>query len=533
VTEREQEVIIVGAGPVGLTAALWLARVGVCSVLLEAQDEPGCEGSRAICVQRTTLEILHRLGCDLVDRGVSWTLGRTYFRETELFQMRFPDSGDETYPPFINIPQAEQEAVMLEVVRRTPSIDLRCGRRVVTVEQDDAEVVVTTEGAHGAEQFRARWLVACDGARSTVRSLLRIPFDGPSHPDRFLIADIKAKLPFPNERRFFFDPPHNPGHQVLIHPQPNDVWRIDWQVPAETSADDERDSGRLDERIRAIIGDVPFELVWLSGYRFQQRVARQFRLGRVFLVGDSAHVFSPFGARGMNSGIQDAENLAWKLWLVLIGAASPALLDTYEIERAAAAQENLRVTAATMRWMAPGSKLSLVKRNAILRGSLHFASLRRLVNSGRLSEPFTYLDSPIVDHSNGGHGVQLAPGAPPPDAECLLDGSRVRFRELLGEGFVTLHFADDVASHLDFVGELKPTSLPNVTFLVVPATVVDGDAVSPVGRWLVDRNGTLASTLRVARHEAEVIRPDGHLAARIKAPDGGSVVQALDLARGG
>jgi 2-polyprenyl-6-methoxyphenol hydroxylase-like FAD-dependent oxidoreductase len=530
-SSREAQVIVVGAGPVGLAAALWLSSVGISTLLLEADDAPGCEGSRAICVERTTLEILHRLGVDLVDAGVSWTLGRTYFRKTELFQTRFPESGRETYPPFINISQADQEAAMLEVAAGSPLIDLRCGRRVIAVDHEGEEVSVTTEGAHGTEEFRAPWVLACDGAHSTVRSLLGIPFDGHSHPDRFLIADIKAALPFPDERRFFFDPPHNPGRQVLIHPQPNSVWRIDWQVPEDTDAEEERRRGRLDERIRAIIGDRPFEVVWLTGYRFHQRRARRFRAGRVFLVGDAAHLFAPFGARGMNSGVQDAENLAWKLWLVLVGAAPAELLDTYEIERIAAADENLRVTDATMRWMAPGSRWRLAKRNAILRGSVHSKSLRRLVDSGRLSEPFTYGESPIVAGDNRDSRA-LRPGSPPPDAQCEVAGKEVRFRELLGKGFVVLDFCDHLTRSAARVRAGRSGVVPHMTYLVTSDERAVARPLPATAHWLLDRDGTLAGTLRGSWDEAEVLRPDGHLAVRIPAPTPESVETALNFAAG-
>ena len=147
-------------------------------------------------------------------------------------------------------------------------------------------------------------------------------FPGHSHEDLFLICDIRATLPFPRERRFFFDPPWNPGRQVLVHPQPDDLWRIDWQVPSGTDVEAERASGALDRRIRQVVGrTTPYELAWVTAYRFHQRLAPRFRVGRVLLAGDAAHLMSPFGARGLNSGAADAENLAWKLALVLGGRA--------------------------------------------------------------------------------------------------------------------------------------------------------------------------------------------------------------------
>ena len=397
-------VAIVGAGPVGMTMALSLARYGVPSVLLDEDEQTTCVGSRSICVQRATLEAFDRFGVGerMSDEGVTWTCGRTYYRDTELFQIHFPERGTERFPPFVNLSQERVERILLERVEAEPLVDLRWQSRVVGVRQDAHAVTLELED-DGA--VSGRYAVACDGPHSTMRKLCGLDFPGHGHRDRFLIADIRARLPFPSERRFFFDPPSNPGRQVLLHPQPDDVWRIDWQVPPGVDAEDERESGRLDERIRAIVGDTAYKLVWLTGYTFHQRMLRSFRSGRVFFAGDAAHVMAPFGARGMNSGVQDAENLAWKLWGVLAGWAPEMLLDTYDAERRAAAAHNLRVVDGTMRFMVPPTRARRLLRNAILRASQYARPARWLVNSGRLSEPFVYGESPIV--ANGGERLDI------------------------------------------------------------------------------------------------------------------------------
>jgi 2-polyprenyl-6-methoxyphenol hydroxylase-like FAD-dependent oxidoreductase len=325
--------------------------------------------------------------------GVTWTCGRTYYRDTELFEIRFPERGGERFPPFVNISQERVERILLERVEAEALVDLRWRSRVIGVRQDEGGVTLDLEG--GGE-VGGPYAVACDGPHSTLRKLCGLEFPGHGHRDRFLIADIRARLPFPSERRFYFDPPSNRGRQVLLHPQPGDVWRIDWQVPPEVDAEEERRSGRLDERIRALVGDTPYQLVWITGYTFHQRMLRSFRERRVFFAGDAAHVMAPFGARGLNSGVQDAENLAWKLWGVLEGWAPEALLDTYDAERRAAAAHNLRVVDETMRFMVPPSRAHRLLRAAILRASRYVRPVRRLVNSGRLSEPFVYRESPIV-----------------------------------------------------------------------------------------------------------------------------------------
>jgi 2-polyprenyl-6-methoxyphenol hydroxylase-like FAD-dependent oxidoreductase len=382
-------VLIVGAGPVGMTLALELARFDVPSVVLDSK--PGLEriGSRSMVIARHAIEAFLRLGCGerVLAKGVALASARTYFRDVELFSVEFPEAAEAEIPRFLNLQQTYVEEYLHELLAATPLVDVRWHSEVTGLEQDEAGVTLTLRDGR---TLRGPYAVGCDGPHSTVRKLAGIAFAGRSFDDRFLIADVRAELPFPSERRFFFDPPHNPGRQILIHPQPDSEWRIDWQVPSETDAEAERASGRLDERIRAIVGPAPYELTWLTAYRFHERVAARFRAGRVFLAGDAAHLFAPFGARGMNSGIEDACNLGWKLALVVAGDASDALLESFDGERRPAAHENLRVTSATMRFMAPPTKLHRAARNAILRASVRSRRARRLVNSGKLAEPAVY-----------------------------------------------------------------------------------------------------------------------------------------------
>ena len=346
------DVAVVGAGAVGLTLAARLAQHGASVDLFEAEPRRERIGSKAICMQRETLEIWARLGIGqaVADRGIQWRVGRTYVRGRQLFEIHLPGD-EEHFPPFVNISQSEVEE-RLEARAVELGVRIHRGHRFTGLDQDADGVVATFEADAGPVSHRSGFLVGTDGAHSSVRHALRIGFDGYSFDDRFLISDVRAQLPFSHERHFHLDPPWNPGRQVLIHPQPDGVWRIDWQVPPETDAEVERASGGLDRRIRDVIGaETPYELVWVTAYRFSQRLADAFRVDRVFLAGDAAHVMSPFGARGLNSGVADAENLAWKLAWVLRGEASGSLLDTYEAERKPVARENLAVTDATMRFL--------------------------------------------------------------------------------------------------------------------------------------------------------------------------------------
>jgi 2-polyprenyl-6-methoxyphenol hydroxylase-like FAD-dependent oxidoreductase len=425
-------VAIVGAGAVGLTLAGRLAQHGVEVELYEAAAETGPTGSRAICMQRETLEIWARLGVGerVAERGVQWRIGRTYYRGRLLFEIRLPDQPGEHFPPFVNISQSEVEELLLARLAAL-RVRIHTGHRFIGLTQDRDGVDATYETDAGTVTHRSSILVGTDGAHSAVRHAVGAEFTGYTFDDRFLIADIRAELPFTNQRHFHFDPPWNPGRQVLIHPQPDGVWRIDWQVPPETDADDERANGGLDRRIREVIGSgTPYELAWMTGYRFSQRLADHFRFGRVFLAGDAAHVMSPFGARGLNSGVADAENLAWRLAGVL-DSAKDALLDGYEIERRGAALENLAATDATMRFMAPHGALRRAWRNLVLRMAPRSAWFRARVNAGRLAEPAVYPASVA-----GPQEPSLPrPGSVAPDV--LLPGGR-RLRDRLGRGWVTL-----------------------------------------------------------------------------------------------
>jgi 2-polyprenyl-6-methoxyphenol hydroxylase-like FAD-dependent oxidoreductase len=375
-------VLICGAGPVGLVTVLLLARWGVPSTVLEAAPERDVSGSRAICLQRDVLEVFDRIGCaaPMLAEGVTWSVGRTFYREHELFTTTFPDPGCSSLPPWINLSQTRTEHYLLDAVQASPLVDLRSDHRVVALTQDRAGVEVDVAADGGLRRLPASWLVAADGARGTVRRLLGVGFPGRSFPDQFLIADVRAELPFPHERRFYFDPEWNPGRQVLVHEQPDLLWRIDWQVPADYDLAAERASGALDACIHRIVGQRPYEIVWLSVYRFHERVADRFRIGRVFLAGDAAHLFAPFGARGLNSGVQDAENLAWKLAAVhhgwVTGHDAERLLDSYAQERHPAALENLRVTNATMQFLVPQDEAARTRRREVLEQAVHDADAR-------------------------------------------------------------------------------------------------------------------------------------------------------------
>jgi 2-polyprenyl-6-methoxyphenol hydroxylase-like FAD-dependent oxidoreductase len=514
----DAQVAVVGAGPVGMTLAGRLAQHGLRVLLLEQHPGHTGEGSKALCMQRETLEIWARLGIgeQVADRGVQWQVGRTFFRGRELFSVTLPGTGADHFPAFVNINQTEVEAMLLERLRELPNVDVRWSHRLTGLRQDGTGVTLACDTPDGARSLRAGYVVGADGAHSAVRHLMGMGFPGHSHADLFLICDIRARLPFPNERHFHFDPPWNPGRQVLVHPQPDDTWRIDWQVPSGTDVDAERASGALDRRIRQVVGEnTAYEVEWVTAYRFHQRLAPRFRVGRILLAGDAAHLMSPFGARGLNSGAADAENLAWKLALVESGIAPEPLLDSYAGERRAAAEDNLAVTDASMRFMVPRGPLQRIARNAILRGSVRSAALRRRVNSGKLSQPFTYDRSPVVAPPHDDARLPLH-GAVAADAPCTALGAEGggvrRLLDLVGDGFLLLL----VCRSLPDAAAATAVRADGLSWPAPTRVAVFGATMPLRGVTVLrDPSGTLMATYGAAGSRAWLIRPDGHLAGSL------------------
>lgn len=510
-------VIVVGAGPVGLSAAIDLAHQGIPTILLD-DDNKLSTGSRAICFAKRTLEIFDRLQCGerMVDKGVSWNVGKVFFRDEEVYSFNLlPEEGHHR-PAFINLQQYYVEGYLYEQARQEEKLELRWKNKVVGLVQADDHVELTVETPDKTYKLRAAYVIAADGGRSAMRNLMGLESKGREFKDRFLIADVKMKADFPTERWFWFDPPFHPNQSVLLHKQPDNVWRIDFQLGWDADPVLERQPERVIPRVQALLGkDVEFELEWVSVYTFSCLRMEKFRHGRVLFAGDSAHGVSPFGARGANSGVQDADNLAWKLNLVLSGKAPGALLDTYGIEREEAADENILNSTRATDFITPKSPVSKIFRDAVLALSKHHAFARRIVNSGRLSMPTTYKNSPLATADSEHFTGKMVPGAPCTDAPITINGKPGWLLSLLGNDFNGVYFADAGGPDpkvLDALHALTLADIPVKTLVVMPGdgTVQDFAGIAAV----TDSTGLIKQRLDAQPDTFYLLRPDQHICAR-------------------
>jgi len=521
-TPAHHPVVIVGAGPVGLTLAIDLALHRIPVVLLD-NDNTLSSGSRAICFAKRTLEVFDRLGCGdrMVDKGVSWHVGKVFFHGEQVYRFDLlPEPGHER-PAFINLQQYYVEGYLVERAATLPLIDLRWNHKVTGIEPRDDGALLTIETPEGNYQLAADYVGACDGSRSNLRQLMGLEAKGRTFRDRFLIADITMDAQLPTERRFWFDPPFHPGQSVLLHKQADGMWRVDFQLGWDADPVEERKPENITPRVRALLDSigfdgVQFQIGWASVYTFACQRMERFRHGRVLFAGDSAHGVSPFGARGANSGVQDADNLAWKLAAVLQGEAPDALLDSYASEREFAADENIRHSTRATDFITPKSEVSRLFRDAVLTLTKRHAFARTLVNSGRLSMPSVLRDSPLNTPDTDAFKGAMVPGAAAADAPIVrADGSAGwLLRECHAALFTALVFGR---------GDAAERSLRALKAGDHPLHIVRVEATAPEDELAMQRYDAQPGTVYL-------LRPDQHVCARWRQPTAASIRAAIDHA---
>ncbi len=495
-TPVRRPVVIIGAGPIGLGAAIDLAQQDIPVVILDDNDKVSF-GSRAICFAKRPLEILDRLGCGepMVDKGELWNKGRVFFGEKNVYTFDLLEEEGHKNPAFINLQQYYFEEYMVNRVFALQAegkpIEIRGKNRVDAIGAHDTHVTLEIDTPDGPYNLEADWLIAADGANSPTRRMLGLDFDGRIFEDNFLIADVIMKADFPTERWFWFDPPFNKGQSALLHKQPDDVWRIDLQLGWDIDKEEEKKPENVIPRLHAMLGDdAEFELEWVSIYTFQCRRMDRFRYGRTLFAGDAAHQVSPFGARGANSGLQDTDNLAWKLKLVIDGTADASLLDTYSDERVYGADENILNSTRSTDFITPKSEMSRILRDAVLDLSEKHEFARPLVNSGRLSVPCTYDGSSLNGPDELGGPERTRVGSPCVDVKLktgyLLD--------MLGDKFTILTIDTDAPDTLTEAG---------VTATRLALSTADDPTGALHERYLDEANSGIY-----------LIRPDQHVAAR-------------------
>jgi 3-(3-hydroxy-phenyl)propionate hydroxylase len=528
-------VAVIGAGPVGLATAIELAQQGVRTVLLD-NDDTVSTGSRAICFAKRTLEIFDRLGCGdrMIEKGVSWNVGKVFLHDDLVYTFNLLPETGHSRPAFINLQQYYVEGFLAERAMELEHLQTRWKSNVTGVTQHEDHVELQVETPDGSYSLKAQYVVAADGARSPMRKSLGLDSHGRTFKDRFLIADVKMKAPFPTERWFWFDPPFHRNQSVLLHRQPDNVWRIDFQLGWDADPVAEKEPERVIPRVKALLGeDAEFELEWVSVYTFSCLRMDSFRHGRIIFAGDAAHGVSPFGARGANSGVQDADNLAWKLKLVVNGDAPHTLLDTYASEREYAADENILNSTRATDFITPKSAVSRLFRDATLNLAKDCAFARRMANSGRLSVPAVLRDSPLNTPDANGDTFDSAmiPGAPCVDAPVRVDDRDAwLLPQTHGGAFTGIYFCGlghgpDVCAQS--LAALANAPLPVRALIVVPR----GMTCSVPGVTVIeDMEGMVAHRFDARPGTFYLLRPDQHVCARWRAFDAASVTAAVKRA---
>jgi 3-(3-hydroxy-phenyl)propionate hydroxylase len=517
-------VVIVGAGLTGLTLACDLALRGVPAVVIDEDDTVGVRGaaSRGICYAQKSLEIFRRLGIydRVLAKGVQWSVGRTLAGDDEVYgfdlkKLAAHDASEQ--PPFINLQQFYIEWFLVDRIYELGVVELRWKNRLAGIETHADHVRIRVDTPAGGYDLQTQWLVDCTGAHSPLRQMLDVGVDTGRILDRWCISDVRFRHHPPAERWTWIEAPFNDNRAVWQHLMADGVWRLDYQMAPEADPDEISQPQVVADRLHRQFGpDIDYELVWVGPYAYRSQCLHAFRAGRVLFAGDAAHVMSPFGARGGNSGIQDADNLGWKLTLVLQGRAPERLLDSYDAERRYAARDNIRITNRTSRYLSPPTPVERCLRDATVSLAREYSFARSFVNTGRLSSPTHYTESALNTGAAGGHVQNVALALP--------DGARGDLVALLLQsdhailGFLTMEVDGYLAQELEALEVHYP-----VRFYCL-RTEEGRTSTFPA---VIDLDGRLTEQLRAEGACASLVRPDLHRAATLDEPTAAAIERAL------
>ncbi len=514
--QSRHRVVIVGAGPVGLACSLELARHGIPALVIDPKDSV-CEGSRAVCIARRSMEILQQLG--VVDRfeakALGWIRGHSFYRDKLVYTLEMPHSQQQRYLPMYNLQQQFIEQFLVEHAV-DQGIQIRWQNRLCALEQNTDGATLTVETPNGSYTTHADYVIAADGARSTVRDLLDLKLSGDAYEGRYAIVDIKMHSDYPTGRRAYFDPPTNPGSTLLIHKQPDDIWRLDYQLLDDEDADAALEETHVSAQIQSIldmIGETaPWQLQWRSLYKAYTLALDDYRHGRVLFTGDAAHLVPIFGVRGLNSGFADANNLGWKLAYVLRGWAPEKLLNSYTPERREATLDIFRAASKSTQFMTPPSRGYRLVRDAALSLAISHEFTREFVNP-RQSAPYDYIASPLTSFAERDAEFSSGPRAGAPFQNAEIAPGDFLF-DHLGIGFSGIFFSTTAADVNVYKSLFSAMSVGDEIFRLIIVTREAAGEVDAPAQVLVDSTGALYDAYDAQPGSFYLVRPDGHVTAR-------------------
>lgn len=517
VVTDDQTVTVVGAGPIGMTTALLLAKQGIKVVLLSSELQLS-EGSRALVYTKRSMEILQAAGAAdrIMSKALSWTHGNSVYKGQVAFRMAAPTNEHDQFAPLNNLQQNWLEHFLLETIQENDNIEVRWGNNVVDHIQDEDTVTLTVATPEGSYKHTSKWVVAADGGRSPIRERMKLWMEGASYEGRFVIADIRIQLPYPTERLAFFSPDWNPGNTILMHREPDNIWRFDYQLDPSITPE----QALLPENLHKAVNDqlkmigmdhLEWEMDWSTVYSARALTLDNYVHNRIIFVGDAAHLLPIFGVRGANTGFQDAQDLAWKLAGAVKGWAPEKILESYTFDRVGAAREIIAEAGKSTRFMAPPSHGFRLLRNAVLSLSLEHEFVRPLYH-WRTSRPHAYTHSPLNSQYDDNTQMNeltengsLIPNVKLADGSFLYDSISGKF------SVVVLTESGQLPTGL--VAEINSLREQNIPVRLV-ALLIDGQTVAEADVSLTINEDIAQNRFFAQAGAVYLVRPGHHINGR-------------------